>query len=340
MVKPAVTLYFHVHQPNRLKRFSVFRRRQQGQGMLESYFDGDLDRHYFTKIAKQCYLPANKILQESIEDSDGRFKVSFSVTGVWLQQCQKYAPQVLDSFRALADTGSVEFLNETYYHSLSSLWWDAAEFCEQAAMHSARIRSLFGQTPGVFRNTELIYNNKIAQEVEGLGARGMLCEGIERVLGDRSPNYVYRAKGTGLKVLLRNYRLSDDIGFRFSNRSWSQWPLTADKYASWLKNCTGQTINLFMDYETFGEHHWPDSGVMEFLQWLPKTALSEGMRFNTVGQTIGSFPAVDEVDSAGVVSWADMERDASTWLGNKLQDYAFDQLWSLEHAAKEVGGGA
>lgn len=338
MTKPSICLYFHLHQPTRLRRYSVFDKANRHKGTHDAYFDDGMDKHYFHKIANQCYRPANKIIQEAITESDGAFKVSFSITGVWLDQCMKYAPDVLESFRRMARTGSVEFVDETYYHSLSSLWWDAAEFNEQVRMHSAKIAELFGQQPRVFRNTELIYSNRIASQASSLGFEGILAEGVDRVLGWRSPNYVYTAKGSGIKVLLRNYRLSDDIGFRFSERSWSQWPLTADKYVSWLDASTGQTINLFMDYETFGEHHWPGSGVMEFLHHFPRQALRSGLEFKTVGQTVAAYPSSDVVDSQSVVSWADLERDASAWLGNKIQDYAFSQLWRLEKEAKAQGG--
>ncbi len=341
MTKPSICLYFHVHQPTRLNRHSVFDKSHRSKNNpMDAYFDHNLDKFYFQKIAKQCYLPANKIISELIEESDGKFKVSFSITGVWIEQCKKYAPEVLESFKKLVKTGSVEIVDETYYHSLSSLWWDQAEFKNQVKKHSDLITETFGgQAPKTFRNTELLVNDNIISNVDSIGRyTGMLAEGIERVLGWRSPNYIYSHKNNSVKMLFRNYRLSDDIGFRFSDRGWKQWPLTADKYVDWLNNSEGQTINLFMDYETVREHHWPGSGNMEFLYWFAKKSTENGLEFKTTSQTVQSYKPISSVEINGTVSWADMERDASAWLGNKTQDYAFSTYWELENGANELGG--
>ncbi len=345
-----ICLYFHVHQPQRLKRFSLIREQapaRLGGGGFDfggEYFDEGMNRHYFEKAARQCYLPANKILLKLCEENGAlgrKFKFSFSVTGVFLEQAQKFDKRVLESFQQLASTGGVEFLGETYYHSLAGLYADKSEFREQVEMHSGVVRDLFGQAPKSFRNTELIFNNSIAKEVEGMGFGAILSEGIEWVLGWRSPNYAYRPKGCKkLKVLLRNYKLSDDVGYRFSAKWWSGWPLTADKYASWLSESPGQMVNLFMDFETFGEHHWQDTGILNFLQALPEECFKRGnLQFKTVGEAAESHEAVDEIDVQGNLSWADLERDVSAWLGNKMQNACFGELQSMAPEVKQCGDG-
>src|SRR4051812_6477499 len=260
----SVCFYFQVHQPYRLRRYSVF----------------DTDRHYFDefknaeilrKVAQKCYLPATKTILEAIRQHDGRFRVAFSLSGQVLEQFRQYSPETLDLFVELAKTGCCEFLSETYYHSLAFLY-SREEFRAQVEQHRLLIQELFGQDPRVFRNTELIYNNDLAHFVSHMGYDGILAEGADQVLGYRSPNFVYRPPhAPRLKLLLKNYRLSDDITFRFSNRSWEQWPLTAEKFAKWVNqiNGNGNVCNLFMDYETFGEHQWADSGIFEFLSEAP-----------------------------------------------------------------------
>ncbi|MEK6953783.1 MAG: glycoside hydrolase family 57 protein [Candidatus Micrarchaeota archaeon] len=327
---PSICLYFHVHQPIRFGKFSLFH--EGGKPLLEHYFNAPMNEHYFNKAKTKCYEPTNKLLLRLIEENYGAFKVNYSITGTFIEQAKKTAPgrDVLDSFRQLASTGNVEFLDETYYHSLASLFSDPEEFEEQVKMHSALLRDEFHQTPKVFRNTEVIYSNRIAKIVEGMGYSGMLTEGIEWVLGWRSPNYVYKNQGGNLGVLLRNYKLSDDIGYRFSAKWWSEWPLTADKYASWLSKAQGDTINLFMDYETFGEHHWHDTGILSFLRHLPSEVLKyQNLSFKTCSQTLSAFDKVGEIDVPSNLSWADLERDVSAWLGNKIQWACFNQLESL-----------
>jgi alpha-amylase len=330
----SVCFYFQVHQPYRLRRYSVF----------------DTDRHYFDefknaeicrKVAHKCYIPANRMLLDAIRQHDGKFRVSFSLSGVVLEQFRQYSPEVLDLFRELAATGCVEFLSETYYHSLSFLY-SREEFREQVEKHRALVKELFGQDPRVFRNTELIYNNDLAHFVSHLGYDGILSEGADSVLGYRSPNYVYRPPhAPKTKLLLKNYRLSDDIAFRFSNRTWEQWPLTAEKFAKWVNqiNGNGYVCNLFMDYETLGEHQWAETGIFDFMRHLPEAILSSSAenRFRTPSQLVDEFEPVGEVDVPHMISWADTERDLSAWLGNAMQSNALHELYKLEGALKEKG---
>lgn len=330
-VLPGICMYFHVHQPRRLKHYGLLDA-PDSQGDLENdYFDDGLNKHYLKNAAENCYLPTNAILAKLLREYSGEFKASYSVSGVLLDQCEEAAPDVIQSFLELRDTGCVEFLGETFYHSLSSLFFDSDEFKRQVRMHSQKIRKTFGCKPKAFRNTELLYNDGIARIVEKMGFRTVLSEGIERVLEWRSPNYVYRPAGCkNLSLLLRNYKLSDDIGFRFSARDWNEWPLMADKYAAWLSACNGQTINLFMDYETFGEHHWRESGIFDFLAHFPGEALKHGnLSFRTVSET-GALPVAGEISVPTNLSWADLERDASAWLGNRMQ-------WSCFHELQKIG---
>jgi len=325
---PSVCMYFHVHQPFRLNKFRVFSKRSPS--LHSTYFNDELNKHYFQKASKQCYLAANNVLLNAIKETNGAFKASFSITGTFVEQAKRFAPEVLESFKALAETGCVEFVAETYSHSLASLYADPTEFRDQVRLHSAMLREEFGARPSVFRNTEVIYSNDVGREAASMGFSAVLAEGFETVLGWRSPNYVYRSRGGGTKLLFRNYKLSDDVGYRFSARWWKEWPLTADKYASWLAAADGQTINLFMDYETFGEHHWPGSGIFAFLEHLPREARKRNLEFLTVGETASRYAAVDEVDVPFALSWADIERDTSAWLGNKLQRACFAELEALK----------
>jgi alpha-amylase len=268
------------------------------------------------------------------------FKISFSLSGVFLDQLERYLPEVLNSFQALVKTGRVELLNETYYHSLASLYSDQ-EFTAQVRQHTQKLQQLFGHTPTAFRNTELIYSNDIAQKVAAMGFKTILAEGVERYLGWRSPNFVYQPQDiTNMRVLLKNYKLSDDIAFRFSQKSWASWPLTADTFTHWLSahNGSGQVINLFMDYETFGEHQWSDSGIFDFLRALPGAVYRHpDNSFMTVSQASASFPVMDSLDYPEPTSWADLERDLSAWLGNALQTQASAALYQLKEAVLKCG---
>jgi alpha-amylase len=328
----SVVFYFQVHQPDRLRRYSIF-------DADHNYFDDYLNGSICRKVAEKCYLPANNMLLELIRRYDGRFKVCFSVTGVALDQMARYSPAVVESFKQLADTGCVEFLAETYYHSLSFLY-DRDEFAEQVACHAERIQQWFGQTPTVFRNTELIYNNDLAHTIHRLGYKGIIAEGADRVLGYRSPTYLYHPVGEPeLTVLCKNYRLSDDIAFRFSNHSWPEYPLTADKFARWVQktNGNGYVVNLFMDYETVGEHQWEETGIFDFFRHLPEAIFSHGDDFATPSEVIDRHPVDGEMDCPEMISWADTERDLTAWLGNAMQSNALHELFRLASAVKATG---
>ena len=327
----SVCFYFQVHQPIRLRKYSVFE-----IGHHNGYFDWHKNEAIIKKVAGKCYLPANHIILDLINRTDGKFKVAYSMTDIVLEQLEKYAPEVIDSFRQLVGTGCVEILDETYYHTLSSLY-SQEEFKEQVQMHNKKIRQLFNYRPKVFRNTELIYSNEVASFAEKMGYRGILAEGADHILGWRSPNFVYKPKGLkNIKLLLKNYRLSDDIAFRFSEESWNEFPLTASKYAHWINqiNGNGNVVNLFMDYETFGEHQWEDKGIFEFLKHLPPEILKDGNDFVTPSEAIKKYDSVAELDFQHHVSWADVERDLSAWLGNKMQQEAIKEAYSMESKVK------
>lgn len=305
-------------------------------GKNSSYFNDEsgtsLDnKAIIEKVARKCYLPANEVLLQNIKNNPD-FKASFSISGVALEQFEKFAPEVIDSFKTLVDTGNIELLSETYYHSLASIYSEE-EFVNQVILHRKKLRDLFGITPSVFRNTELIYSNKIAQMAEKMGYKGILAEGADHVLGWRSPTFVYKPIGIeNIKLLLKHYRLSDDIAFRFSQQSWEGWPLTAPKFADWISshNGNGDTINLFMDYETFGEHQWEDTGIFEFLKYLPGEILkNKDNNFVTPSELVDRYDAKAELDVPEYVSWADTERDLSAWISNDLQREALDTIYAL-----------
>jgi alpha-amylase len=304
------------------------------------YFDDHKNANICRKVANKCYLPTNRLLLKLIRRYEGRFKISYSITGTLLEQLEKYSPEVLSTFDALAETGCVEFLAETYYHSLSFLY-SHKEFLEQVDKHSRVIQSLFGQTPRIFRNTELIYNNDLARLIESTGKfDAIISEGADHILGYRSPNFLYTPEGCQhLKLLLKNYALSDDIAFRFSNRGWTEWPLTADKFAQWVNkvNGNGNVVNLFMDYETFGEHQWEDTGIFDFVEHLPGEILKHPDNdFKTPGEVIQSYEPVGTIDVPHLISWADTERDLSAWLGNAMQSNALHEVYRIEKKVKSA----
>lgn len=332
----SVCFYFQVHQPFRMRRYSVF-----DIGNNSNYFDESKNREVCLKVARKCYIPANNTILELIKKHNGKFRVSYSITGVALEQFEKYAPQVIDSFKELAATGCVEFLSETYFHSLSYLY-SKEEFKEQVEMHKKKIKELFGVTPKVFRNTELIFNNELASFVEGMGYKGIIAEGADHILGWRSPNFVYTPVATKgkIRLLLKNYKLSDDVAFRFSNRGWADYPLTADKYAQWINavNGNGEVINLFMDYETLGEHQWEDTGIFEFLRHMPDEVLKNpDNNFLTPSEVIERYEPKSEIDIHHMISWADVERDLSAWLGNQIQQNALKEIYTVEAQVKATG---
>ena len=330
----SVCMYFEVHQPMRLNKFSVFNIGKDDN--RSEYFNRKLNEQIFTKVAKKCYLPTNNLLLELIRKHDGNFNISFSLTGTFVEYCQEFMPEVLDSFKKLFRTGSVDMLEETYYHSLSSLYDEMDEFEEQVKMHRQMIKNIFNYKPRVFRNTEAIYDNRIAKKVADMGYKGILTEGTEKILGWRSPNFLYKPTNADLKVLLRNYNLSDDVGFRFSAQMWKGWPLTADKYANWMSQIQGDIINLFMDYETFGEHQWTETGIFDFLRHLPGEVLKHNhMDFITASTAVEKYDAVGEIDVPWAISWADEDRDVSTWLGNDMQLACFNELKDIGRKIKE-----
>ena len=330
----SVCFYFQLHQPLRLRHYTVF-------DDNDRYFDDYKNAFICRKVADKCYLPTNRLLLDLIKRFEGRFKIAFSITGVLLEQLQLFAPEVISTFDALAETGCVEFLAETYYHTLSYLY-SRDEFVGQVNKHIETMEYLFGQKPRIFRNTELIYNNDLAALVESMGKfDAIITEGADHILGSRSPNFLYRPKGcNNIKLLLKNYSLSDDIAFRFSNRDWSQWPLTADKFTQWINsvNGNGNVVNLFMDYETFGEHQWKDTGIFDFMRHLPEKILNHpDNSFKTPTEVVKCYQPVDTIDVPHLISWADIERDLSAWLGNPMQSNAIHELYRLEKKIKKTG---
>jgi alpha-amylase len=327
-----ICLYFQVHQPFRFRRYRFF-----DIGTSHYYYDDYANESIMLKVAERSYLPANKLMLDLIKEYGTNFKIAFSISGVALDQFELYAPNVLESFKKLAKTGSVEFLAETYNHSLSSLA-DSDEFVDQVNKHSNRIYELFGQKPQVFRNSELVYSDSIGATIADMGFKAMLTEGAKHILGWKSPNYLYyNAINPKLKVLLKNYKLSDDIAFRFSDKSWSEWPLTADKYVTWLKNLDKKedVVNLFMDYETFGEHQWADTGIFDFLKAFPRMVFSKTkFTFSTPSEVAANFEPVAGINVPFPVSWADEERDLTAWLGNDMQNEAFNKLYALKDMVK------
>ena len=328
MSKKSLCLYFQIHQPTRLRLYRFF-----DIGKDSHYYDDFTNRTILRRVANLCYLPMNSLLLELIKKYNGEFKVAFSISGSALEQFDRYAPEVIDSFRKLADTGCAEFLCETYYHSLASLASEA-EFKHQVLKHKEAIEHYFGVTPVTFRNTELIYSDSIGAQVYDMGFHTMLTEGAKHILAWRSPDFVYSdVRQPRLKLLLRNYEFSDDIAFRFSDRGWKEWPLTGDKFLAWMKNevsASGEVINLFMDYETFGEHQSASTGIFEFMKYLPEAVTKDGtFTFSTPSEVVKHCKPVSELEVPEPISWADEERDVTAWLGNELQQEAFNKLYGL-----------
>lgn len=327
----AIVLYLHVHQPYRIKHYTVF-----DSAVDHNYFDAAYDdqasnERILQKVAEKSYLPTNARLLELLR-ANPEFKLSLSLTGTVLEQLEAWSPDALKSFQDLTATGRVEIVAETYHHSLA-FFYSRAEFEMQVDMHRRKIEELFGQTPQVFRNTELAYNNDLAYWADQAGYKGILAEGWDKVLDWRSPNFVYRPTYTErIRLLMKNYRLSDDIAFRFGNSQWVEYPLTADKFSHWLsEDKDGTNFNLFMDYETFGEHQWQESGIFGFLEHLPTEWLkTEGHSFMTVSEVIDANQPVGQIDIPDTITWADTERDLSAWLGNGMQSSAIQALYDLQ----------
>jgi alpha-amylase len=327
--KKAICLYFQVHQPFRLKRYRFF-----DLGHDHYYYDDFSNESIMRKIATKCYLPANKIIFDLIQKHKGKFKVTFSLSGLAINQFRLYAPEVLESFKKLAETGMVEFLAETNAHSLVSLR-SRTEFEQQVSNHKQMLKEFLGVEATSFRNTELIYSDTIGCWVADMGFKSMLTEGAKHVLGWKSPNFLYcNAVNPRLKVLLRNFVLSDDIAFRFSNHDWNAWPLTADKYASWINKLSSKSelINIFLDYETFGEHNWKETGIFDFLSFMPGAVLKKTpFKFMTPTEITDTLQPVSAISIPSPISWADEERDITAWLGNEMQVAALDKLYSLSN---------
>jgi alpha-amylase len=335
----SVVFYFQVHQPFRLRKYSVF----DGDPF---YFDNEANRIICEKVANKCYRPATAKILDLVRRHEGRFRVSYAITGTALEQFALWCPDVIDLFQQLAASGACEFLGETSHHSLSFLF-SREEFSEQVQMHDQQIQKYFNYTPKVFRNTELNYSNDVATHIAALGRyKAVLAEGVDRLLGYRSPNYLYVPPGSGgdpsrarVKLMLKNYRLSDDIAFRFSDRNWSEWPLRAETFAKWVNaiNGNGYVCNLFMDYETLGEHQWAETGIFEFLDALPGMIydVNPGQNdFLCPSEAVDKYTPVGEYNAPYMTSWADMERDLSAWLGNAMQENAAAELYRLEPAVK------
>ena len=331
--------YFHVHQPFRVKRYRVFDIGNDGEYFNEDSETDLNNRRIVEKVANKSYRPTNKILQELLDThEDFRFALSFS--GTALEQFEKYTPDVLESFQRLVASGRVEILADTYHHSLA-FFYSVPEFERQVKQHERKIQSLFGVTPRVFRNTELSYRNDLAKWCEDNGYLGIMAEGWGKYLGWRSPNFLYHPPACNkIKVLLKNYKLSDDVAFRFGNRGWESWPLTADTYAGWIHSHhgNGQTINLFMDYETFGEHQWEDTGIFDFLRSLPGVLTRHpDTTFKTPTETVMSYDSVGEINVPEILTWADTDRDLTAWTGNDIQRDAINATYSMEPQVLQTG---
>jgi alpha-amylase len=333
-----INLFFFAHQPERLRPYDLRRSEPRTPETIhEALFDEELNRTIFLKVAEKCYYPATRLLLELVEDFRHQprpFRFSFGLSGTFLDQAQRFAPDLIGIFQQLAASGMVEFTGETYYHSLSSLWDDErVEFRRQAELHAETIERLFGRRPTVFRNTECLYNNGVARAVKEMGFQGIMTEGIDWILqGWRSPDFLYESVD-GLPVLLRNYRYSDDIGYRFPNKAWELYPLTAEKFAGWCADNTDEIINLMMDYEALGEHIWADTGIFDFIRYLPGALLRyPQLSFTTPTEATATLKPRGQI-SVGpfeTISWADMERDTSAWLRNDMQQFCFEELRDLE----------
>jgi len=338
--KRGITLYLHVHQPWRIRKYSIFDTAEQHDYFNEKAEDTDRNNEkVFRKVADKSYKPMNALLEKLLK-THPEFKVSLSITGTFIEQAEKWGPDVLDSFRRLVATGQVEIVSETYYHSLA-FFYSLPEFERQVRIHREKIRDLFGVETQVFRNTELSYNDSLAKWADEYGFKGILAEGWDPILEWRSPNHVYRPASTdNIALLMKNYRLSDDVAFRFGNKAWESWPLTADKYEQWVDVAmnSGPLINLFMDYETFGEHQWEDTGIFGFFEhFVGKWLANPDNTFYTATEAIDTFEPVAEISMPHTVTWADTERDLTAWLGNSMQQEALRHLYALEDDVMRSG---
>ena len=327
----AICLYLHIHQPIRYREYSIFNVSNNSNYFYDDYNGRQSNERIFKKVTEKSYRPMLRLLEDNMLKYPD-FKVSFSITGTWLEQAEKWAPELIAQIKRMVDRGQAEIVGETYYHSLA-YFYNLDEFNDQVKKHTEKIQQLFGVTPQIFRNTEFAYNDSLAHWAENAGYKGILAEGWDKVLGWRSPNHVYQPSGCkSLKLLLKNYRLSDDIAFRFSNRNWKEWPLTVPKYQNWLNHdcLRGNLINLFMDFETFGEHQWYDTGIFDFMNTLISNWLGEyENKFFTVSEACDFEPPVDQISMPETITWADTERDLSAWLSNSMQTSAMQDLFNL-----------
>ena len=330
----SICFYFQVHQPFRLKKYRFF-----DIGNDHSYYNDYENRTIMRKVAEKCYLPSNQLFLDLVNEYGDNFKIAYSLSGTVIDQFELYAPDVLESFQKLFATGRVELLDETYSHSLSSLRHEDV-FDYQVNRHRRKVKELFGIEPKIFRNTELIYSDEIGEKVAKLGYEGMLTEGARHIMGWKSPNYLYcNAVNPKLKLLLKNFKLSDDIAFRFSNSAWEEYPLTAEKYVAWLNaiDPNEEVVNLFMDYETFGEHQWKETGIFDFMRALPEKVFKySDFQFHTPSEVVAMNNPVGILNVPYPISWADEERDLTAWLGNELQNEAFENLYKLFERVKEL----
>jgi alpha-amylase len=331
----AVCFYFQVHQPYRLRKFSFFEKRD-----LRYYFDDELNRSVMSKVSRKCYLPANELLLKLCKRYGDSVKFAFSITGVALEQLEQYAPKTLETFQELADCrDNIEFLSETYYHSLASVF-DPEDFEVQVRLHSEALRRYLGLSncPNIFRNTELIYDDVVGARVAEMGFKGILAEGPDDILNGRSSSSLFMLPNgpgsAGLKILAKNYQLSDDVAFRFCDSSWSEYPLSPKKFASWVKAAAGPTgvVNIFIDYETFGEHQWADTGIFRFLEMLPEELLRAGCVLMAPSEAICRTGAIEPLSYSRTTSWADKSRDLSAWNGNDIQKSALAAAYDWSEA--------
>lgn len=327
----SICLYLHIHQPFRYCEYSVFDVSHNSNYFECNYSERQNNKRIFNKVAQKSYRPMLNLLEKKMNEFPN-FKVSFSITGTWIEQAEKWAPDLIKKIKKMVERGQVEILGETYYHSLA-FFFDRVEFNQQVKLHKEKIQSLFNFKPKVFRNTELAYNDELGKWADANGYIAVLAEGWDKILGWRSPNYVYKAYNCqNLRLLLKNYRLSDDIAFRFSDQTWNKWPLTAEKFKKCVeKECKkGELINLFMDFETFGEHQWRETGIFDFIDnfitiWLK----DENNQFVTTSEAANIMPPVATVSMPETVTWADTERDLSAWLSNSLQKTSTEAIYAL-----------
>lgn len=327
----AICLYLHIHQPLRYREYPIFDVGNNSNYYIDDYNGRQSNQRIFEKVTEKSYRPMLELLEKKMGQHPD-FRVSFSITGTWLEQAAKWAPDLISQIRRMVAKGQAEILGETYYHSLA-FFYDQEEFEDQVELHADVIKKVFGVTPHVFRNTELAYNDNLARWAEEKGYLGILAEGWDKILKNRTPNRVYRPTGCeNLRLLLKNYRLSDDIAFRFSNHDWKEWPLTVEKYQNWLDMdaLNGNLINLFMDFETFGEHQWKDTGIFEFMDSFIDSWLSEyENKFVTISEACNLMAPDGEISMPETVTWADTERDLSAWLSNDMQKTAMKDVYNI-----------